>query len=112
MTMNNDALTWVIIVAITGVGANIAIIVGVWKRKPPLEGQFADQAKNEADHERLHRRIGDLRTECEGKFVPAAMYAREIAQRDDFRHTTDKKLDKLLTGLSALAAKSGVEIQL
>ena len=64
------------------------------------------------DHDRLHRRIGDLRGECEVKFVPVALYAREISQRDEFRHSTDQKLDKLLTGLSALAAKSGVEIQL
>ena len=105
-------LSFTEISSLTNLVLMIVLIITSLRRKPALEGQFADQAKNEVDHDRLHRRIGDLRGECEVKFVPVALYAREISQRDEFRHSTDQKLDKLLTGLSALAAKSGVEIQL
>ena len=51
-------LSFTEISSLTNLVLMIVLIITSLRRKPALEGQFADQAKNEVDHDRLHRRIG------------------------------------------------------
>jgi hypothetical protein len=89
--MNSETISW-----ITNVVLAIVLIITALRRRPPLEGQFADQAKNESDHEKLHRRIGDLRDQFSNHFVTRDMFSAAEADRHTDRAEIKEKLDELL----------------
>lgn len=110
MPSDTNALIWIIIVAVTGVGANIVSIIVAFRRRPPAEAQFADSQKNENEHARLHKRITALTNPETTPFVIKAVNDAEEKHRKQFRDeicTDVKRLTKITT---ALAVKLGIEV--
>jgi len=94
--MNNDALIWVVIVSLTSVGSNIAIMIGTFRRKPPAEAQFADAGKNSKDHAYLHHRIDEIIAPDKTPFVLKAVSDAEEKRRTEDRDEMKRDLKKLL----------------
>lgn len=102
---------------VMGVNAVMKLVDRVKPKEPepPLHKQYASREEltghakwDDEQHILLHNRINVAKSE----FIPRDLYLREIQQRDEFRSSTEKKLDRLLAGVAALAAKNGVEIEL
>jgi transcription initiation factor TFIID subunit TAF12 len=103
--VNTDALIWIIIVAVTGVGSNIVSIIVAFRRRPSLDAQFADATSNQTDHVSIHRRISELRDEADRKFVAKEFLAAAENNRTDDRKAIFKQLHELTIAVSDLAAR-------
>jgi hypothetical protein len=44
--------------------------------------------------------------------LPREIYQREIEQRDEWRHEVNTKLESIQRGITALAVKADVEVEL
>jgi len=94
--MDNNSLVWIIIVAVTSVGSNIAIMIGTFRRRPTAEAQFADSAKNSKDHAYLHHRIDEIIAPDKTPFVLRAVSDAEEKRRTEDRDEMKRDLKKLL----------------
>jgi hypothetical protein len=113
--MDSNALTWIVITNVTTCAASIASVLGVFRRKPPIEAEFSNAEKNSEAHAFLHRRIDKLLAECPNNhrdLLPREIYQREIEQRDEWRHEVNTKLEAIQRGITALAVKADVEVEL
>ena len=101
--MNTDALIWIIVVAVSGVVANIATVIAAFRRRPSADAQFADALKNEEDHARLHKRITTLTNPETSPFVFKQVFAVEEHQRTADREEMKRDLKVLLQRTAHLA---------
>jgi|GEM_PF-3818703 len=83
----------------------VVLIIGTLRRHPPLEGQFADQAKNDAAHAGLGKRISDLRDETDKKYLTRAEFQQE-------RHAADEMRSQILKTLSLMNEKLDTFIEM
>ena len=97
--MNTDALIWIIIVAVTGVGANIVTIIVAFRRQPPLHQEYATKVESREhhawdvdQHQVLHDRIDRLKGATIAKDTYEAAEATRLQDRNDIKN----KLDELL----------------
>jgi flagellin-like hook-associated protein FlgL len=101
--VNTDALIWIIVVAVSGVVANIATVIAAFRRRPSADAQFADAGQNQTDHVSIHRRISELRDESDKKYLTKEAFeadrtaARETRQQlVNIMATMNEKLDTYL----------------
>jgi hypothetical protein len=100
--------TFLLVNGLIGVSGLVSLVfVGIqtFRRKPPAEAQFADAQVNLADHVTIHRRVSDLRDECDRKFVSKEFLASLETVRSDDRKAIFKQLHELTIAVSDLAAR-------
>jgi len=93
------------VIVLLSAATNVVLIIGTFRRKPPIEAQFADAQVNVADHVTIHRRISDLRDEGDRKFVTKEFLASLETVRSDDRKAIFKQLHELTIAVSDLAAR-------
>lgn len=84
------------LIGLTGLVSLVFVGIQTFRRRPPAEAQFADSRANAEEHDRLHRRIGDLRDKIETQFVTRELFMAAEAARLADRNDIKEKLDELL----------------
>ena len=107
MTFEHQALLIVVLggIALLSAAANVVQIIATFRRRPPAEAQFADSVVNAADHDRLHRRIGDLRDHVSREFVTVGAYNAAEVNRTADRKAIFDQLKELTIAVSDVAAR-------
>jgi hypothetical protein len=93
------------IALLIAIGTNIVLVIGTFRRKPPIEAQFADATQNQTDHVTIHRRISELRDEGDRKFVTKEFLAAAEGSRADDRKAIFRQLHELTIAVSDLSAR-------
>jgi len=70
---------------ITNLVLAIVLIIGTFRRKPPIEAQFADLQQNSAEHVTIHKRISELRDEADKKFMTRVECQQSHAAANEMR---------------------------
>jgi hypothetical protein len=101
MTPENQALVnWILSFGvIVSMGANIAIIIGVFRRRPTIEAEFVTKAD-------CHRQM-KTDAELQSEFVTRREW--EITELE--RRSLRDDIKKLLQTVTAIAVKQGIEIE-
>ena len=73
------------VIVLLSAATNVVLIIGTFRRKPPIEAQFADLKQNADDHLTIHRRVSDLRDEVKRDFVTSGMFAADRAAANETR---------------------------
>jgi hypothetical protein len=121
MTMSFEQFAMLTVVSgisgLVGIASLVFMAIQTFRRRPPIEAQFADSKQNHEDHIAIHRRISDLRDESDKKFVlkEHCVVAEKMTLqfRSDLKQSVERvesdirRVDKNVT---ALATKLGVEV--
>ena len=108
--MTNDALIWVIIVGLTSVGSNIAIMIGVIRRHPPLEVEFVRKPDYEAAMTKNTERHGELFNKIEGVNAGINHQYAELNSKVERLDERTKQTNATVTAISAELTEVGKEV--
>lgn len=102
--MNNDATMWIIVVSLASLGANVATIIVSFRRKPPIEAEFAtkdelqlvrDQKQSKTDCELKHHAVKSDEA-LSAQFVTRREWKITVEEQNKCREEIRKDLKVLL----------------
>lgn len=102
------------------IGVFVLQAIQTFRRQPPVDASLEQKADKDtlAKHfvsqkmcDEKHK-IVKTNEQLSELFVTKQLYDREIQQRDSWREEVNAKLTRIDRGVTAIAIKSGVEVQL